>query len=334
MSHLITQRFDTGSTTEAYIPLDESDDMLFLGSTQVALSSKSKPRSCRRQTAEQRAERMSACGTPMIRVDPFTGMPRFASYRCQLKECPVCGEFRGQRLHERVENALRDNPIVMSIMPHAAAAQLLHKFSNSGTIHASNYLRIPQRDDTDYIFAVKGTLDEILLAPQLVTTDILNHINWSSIQNTHDDYATSGNLGKRTITKIHDPEEISITTRQIWVSPDDRAALEAAVWSVLSQTYTYNPRTKDEIIHYTNHRVNLLCQELEQRSVQYKVFRVTCIGKLSSTNWIDSIYDSLPFLVERGLVSQAAMDAFASSIAPEIHEKHKIELLPDDYFCD
>jgi len=277
---------------------------------------------------------MIACGTPMIRVDPFTGMPRFASYRCQLKECPVCGEFRGQRLHERVENALHNNPIVMSVMPHAAAAQLLHKLSNSGTIHASNYLRIPQRDDTDYIFAIESTLDEILLAPQLVTTDILNHINWSSIQNTHDDYATSGNLGKRTITKIHDPEEISITTRQIWVSPDDRAALEAAVWSVLSQTYTFNPRTKDEIIWHTNHRVNLLCQELEQRTVQYKVFRVTCTGKLSSTNWIDSIYDSLPFLVERGLVSQSAMDAFTADIAPEIHEKHKIELLPDDYFYD
>ena len=360
MSHLITQRFDTGSTTEAYIPWDSLSDDQDLYSLAYAtiveptdnkrirrfntgsdhdadIPTGPKGRSCRRQTPEQRAESMAHCGDRIIMFDPFTGMVKTTPRWCQLKECPVCGAKRGNDLRTRITEALKEHELVLSIMPHSAAAQMLHNRSNNDNYSASNYLRIPQKDGTDYIFAISEKMNDILVNPQPFTYHDINKIDWTIIQNTHDDYVTSGKLGHAAKT-MHEPGMTMIPTVQVSISSDDKSAVEEIIWDVLAKTYYYDPKTKEDAIFYSRRKVDMLIHEMDQRNIQYKLFRGSAYGNLSCLDWINGNYHTLPFLVQRGLVSQGEIDSFLVSLDPQrlsrIEEDNRIELIPDGRVWD
>jgi hypothetical protein len=298
------RRFDTGSTIESCVPDGDEPNR--------------GKRSCKALSEEEQDARMAICGIGWTtRIDPFTDTATRGKDHCKILRCPICSIIFGKKIRDQIERALVGNKLVLSIMPHDAATQLLHQFSNNIEAHADNYLRLPQPDGTDYIFAREGFLDTVLLSPRSFTSDDLDSIDWPKVQMTPRGNAKSGKLGLQPkVVKERDPDDAVVITRQIWTPPEAQQKVEQALLATMAKTFTYDPHTLSEVKYYSRAKIDVLLRELDKLDVKYKVFKDVAYGNLRYIDWISNKYHRLPDLVDRGLITQKQLDAFIASLDP------------------
>jgi len=273
----------------------------------------SKPkRSCRRLTGAERQAALDKCGTWHQRRNPNTGMLISYPWECGLKECPnaSCGGRRAFKLMKRVESAAIANKNIRCV--HASGLEEAEKLVEMAR-GKENYLRLPQRDGSEYLFI---RTDELI--GEHVYCGLVEIMDWFALQNSPDGRNASGQLGKQ-VEEAKAADTYTVGTHSYLVEEADKPLASLLELETLAETMTYDPTTPEDVQRLINQRNFIYENKLIGAKVNFKVGEVRVFGNLSVTNWTGYIRIVLPSLVDKGFISQAQADQFAANYSA----KHK-----------